>query len=160
MRHNMELVQSAPRRIFIDVSDAPRKMTARDRKSQLGKQLPPLQDVLDLDRAVEGQLRPGRVHRPDDRHRMPRSVEKIGVGEGDVAHAPGDQALDVGQHDLSGHDEEAAAIDRGDRAVPADVQATPGGLHRGGRQRLPSVDELCVALDAGQLPSRGRREVE
>ena len=62
-----------------------------ERRPQLGV----AQDVLDLRRAVEGEVGEALVHRLHDAQRVAAAVEEVGVAEGDVAGAQLDEARDV-----------------------------------------------------------------
>ena len=54
---------------------------------ELGPQVGVAQHVLDLDRAVEGDVGEALVHRPHDAQRVLRRVEEVGVAERDVLRA-------------------------------------------------------------------------
>ena len=94
-----------------------------------------LQDVLDLDGDVEGHARVRGVDRARHRQRVLGAVEEVGIAERDVARAGRHLRADVGDDDVDGHDEEAAAVDRRDRAVAAVVQAAAAGLDVAGDAR-------------------------
>ena len=117
-----------------------------------------LEHVLDLCRAVEGQIRAALVQRAHDRQRVARAVEEVGVAERDVARAHGGEALDVAQDGLGLHDADAAVIDGGDRAVPAAMHAPVAGLHVADESLLPADRQAGVALEAGQQLARRRFE--
>src|SRR6185312_6894135 len=92
-------------------------------RTQFGDDLAALQDVLDLDRRIEGDGRELGAQRPHNRQRMPRSVQEIGIAEGDVARARRYLRANILQHNRAWHDEETPAIDRRDGAVQAGMQA-------------------------------------
>ena len=92
-----------------------------------------LQQVLDLGREVERELRPLRVQPPGDLQRMAGPVQEIGIAEGDVSRAGRDLGADVGEHHVRRHHEEPPAVNGHHRAMPAQVQAAAARLHvRGG----------------------------
>jgi hypothetical protein len=66
---------------------------ADDEQAARGSHLRPhvgvLEHVLDLRRAVKGQLRLALVQRAHDRQRVAPAVEEVGVAEGDVASTHG-----------------------------------------------------------------------
>ena len=61
------------------------------RVAQLGQEVLVREHVLDLDRAVEGEVREPLVQRAHDAHRVLRRVEEVGVAEGEVLGAGGDE---------------------------------------------------------------------
>ena len=69
-----------------------------------------LEQVLDLDCDVVGERRPFAVECFKDRDGVARTVEEIGVAEGDVLRAGGDLAANVLEHDFGLHDAEETAV--------------------------------------------------
>src|SRR2546430_15701502 len=67
---------------------------------------------------------------------------------------------DVGQHHLARDDEEAAAVDGRDRAVPAAVLAAAAGLHVADEVRRALPGEVRGFLQRGQRGPRRHRGVE
>ena len=114
-----------------------------------------LQDVLDLGREVEGQ--PGKlgVHGAHHGQRVSRSVQEIRVAEGDVGRPFVRELPDIVEDDILRHHEEAAAIDRRDRTVQAEVQAAAACFHVAD-QLLPAVlVQMRVLLESRQgAPAR------
>ena len=100
---------------------------------EVGEQLASLQDVLDLRREIERQRRELGVHRPDNRQRVARAVQEIGIAEGDVRGAGRCLLADVRQHDIARHDEEAARAHRGNGTMTAEVQAAAARLGLAGQ---------------------------
>jgi hypothetical protein len=84
--------------------------------------------VLDLDDDVIGQGGELIVQSLHDGSGVRGAVEEVWVAEADVLGAGRDLLADVGQHDVALHDPELAAVDRHDRAVPAQMLAAAGGL--------------------------------
>ena len=87
-----------------------------------------LQEVLNLGGEVERERRELGARRPQDREGVARAVQEVRIAEGQMRGAGGDLVADVGQHDLARHDEEAAAVHRRDRTMPAEVQAAAARL--------------------------------
>ena len=91
---------------------------------------------------------------------MARAVEEVGVAERHVGGAGGDLLAHVGEHRLQRHHEEAATVDRRDRAVAAPVLAATAGLH-GGRQLAPArALDVRVLLQARQRLAGWHRKVQ
>src|SRR6266516_5222838 len=108
------------------------------------------QHVLDLRGEVVTQVGKLDVQLAHQLERVPRSVEEIGVAEGDVACPGRDQATDVLQHHAARYREEAAAVDRRDGAMQARVQAATTGLDVSRR------DEAVPAREIGRASGRER----
>src|SRR6266508_3146834 len=95
------------------------------------------EQMLDLRREVEGQLRPLGVQRAGERERVSGAIHKIGIAEGDMAR-PGLHLLaDIGQHDPARHGEEAPTVYGRDRTVAAEVPAAAARLHVAGEIETP-----------------------
>ena len=96
-----------------------------------------LQEMLDFDGHVVGQLWEPPVEGFDDAHGMARSVEKVRIAKGDVARTGTDLPCDVLQHHLRLDDAKRAVVHRWNGAVAAQVLAAARGLD-GGDQPLAS----------------------
>ena len=116
-------------------------------------------EVLDLDRHVVGQRREAAVQLIDDRQRVSRAVEEVGVAEGDVLRAGVDLLADVLDHDITFDDPEAPAVDRHDRTVPAQMAAASRRLGVADDARLVLTDDQRgIALRRRQPGSVGDDE--
>jgi len=103
-------------------------------------------EVLHLGGEVEGEARKAGVERPRHPEGVARPVQEVGVAEGDVGRAGLGLAGHVLDHRLGRHGEEAAAVDRGDGAMAAEVQAAARGLGVAGRALgAAGVDQSGVA---------------
>ena len=112
------------------------------------------EDVLDLDRAVEGQVREPLVHRAHDPERVVDAVEEVRVAVGHVAGAQRDLLRDVGDDRVDVVDPDATVVDDRDRAVPAPVRAarvTPRPTRRGAPHRACT---RCAYRSSGGSRSR------
>ena len=118
-----------------------------------------LEEVLDLDRGVEGDPRPALVQLARDPERVGRPVQEIGVPEADVARPHRDLLRHVGQHRFARHRDESASIDRDDGAVPAEVLASPGSVDRRDEALLAVPGKLRVPIEARQRSARGHGHV-
>src|SRR5687768_15681311 len=94
-----------------------------------------LEQMLDLDDHVVGEIREPPVQLLDDAHGVGGTVEEIGIAEGDVLRSGRHLTRDVLQYDVRLHDEEPAAVDRDDRAVSAKMLATAARLGVAGDAR-------------------------
>ena len=115
--------------------------------SQLGQKPPGLEQVLDLDGRVEGDLRPACVQLAGDPQGMRRAVQEVGIAERHMARAGGDLLLDVAQHRLARDGDEAAAIHRHDRTMPAQVLAPARRLDGGDEALLSTYVQTGVMLE-------------
>ena len=127
---------------------------AQDRKMGLM-----LEQVLDLDGHVVGDMREPPVQLLDDAHGMGGAVEEIGITKGDVLR-PGRHLLgDVRQDHLRLHHEESPAVDRHDRAVAAKILAAAAGLGVADHARVAiGQRHVRVFLESGQLAAIGDQE--
>ena len=82
-----------------------------------------LQQVLDLDRHVIRDTRTFRREPLDDRHRVTRPVEEVGIAKRHVRRAGLDLLAHVRDHHVDGDDAELPAVDRHDRTMPAQMLA-------------------------------------
>jgi hypothetical protein len=83
---------------------------------------------------------------------MPDPVEKVRVAEGDVLRPRGHLSPDVFQHHLSLDDPELPAVHGDDRAVTAQVLATPAGLGIA-HGPLPAIqDQGGIPCEGNQVP--------
>ena len=122
---------------------------------ELRPEIPVAEDVLDLDGAIERQLRPAFVHGGDDAPGVLRPVEEVGIPEGDVPGTAGDEALDVGEDDVLRHDPDPPVVDDRYRAVPATMQAPVAGLDVPDRPLFTDYGQVAVTLQGWQ-PVSGR----
>src|SRR6266850_4833805 len=96
--------------------------------SKVWHQSAALQEVLDLRREIKSQMRKLLVHRANDTHGVPRSVQKIRVSERDVRRACMHLTSNVLKNDDFRNEEEAPVIDRHDRAMETVMETTTTGL--------------------------------
>ena len=109
-----------------------------------------LEQVLDLDDHVVGELREPPVQLLDDAHGVGGTIEEIRIAEGDVLCAGRHLTRDVLQHDVRLHDEEPAAVDRNDRAMAAEMLAAAAGLGVAGDARAATRQlDVRVPLETG-----------
>ena len=117
--------------------------------------------VLHLDRRIEGDIRKRRVQRAGELERMGRAVQEVGVAERDVARARCDLGADVGHHDGFGDDAEAALVHRHHRTVTTQMLAAAAAFGESGDPlRAIGQDQLRVAGERGQPRAIGHRERE
>ena len=90
------------------------------------------------------------VQLADDGVGVAGSIPEVGIAEAHVPHAERELRLEVREHDLLRHHEEAAAVDRRDRAVPADMAAAAARLDVAGEPALTCELELGVAISRGE----------
>ena len=117
-------------------------------------------EVLDLRGEVEGDRREARVERGGHPQRVAGPVQEVGITERDVRDALCDLAPDVVEHDLERYGEEAAAIERGDGAMAAEVQAAARRFRVAGEPLAARLREARVALRRRQPAAARDREVE
>ena len=86
------------------------------------------EQMLDLGREVEGQVRVLAVQCTRDAQGVGGAVQEVGIPEREVTGAGRDLAPRVGEHRRHGHGKEPAAVDGHDRAVTAQVLAAAAGL--------------------------------
>ena len=98
------------------------------------------------------------MHGPDDAERVAHPVEEVGVAEGDVPGADGDEAGDVGEHDVLPDDPDPAVVDGRHGAVPAAVDAAVARLDVADEALLAVDREMGVALQRGQEITRRQLE--
>src|SRR5262249_19499443 len=87
------------------------------------------QQVLDLGRDVERDVRKLRMELATEGQRVARAVEEVGIAERDVARAARDELANVRHHDVARHDEEPAVVHGRDRAVATPMLAPAAALH-------------------------------
>ena len=87
--------------------------------AQLRKQRPAFEDVFHLGRDVEGELRELRVQGPHNFEGVTRSVQEIGVAEGDVRGSRLYLPANIFEDNLGRDDKEAPAVYRWDRTMRA-----------------------------------------
>ncbi len=95
-----------------------------------------------------------------DRHHMPGTVQEIGIAERDVADPGTHLCRDVGEHHGRRHHEEAAAVDRRNRAVTAEVETAAARLDIAGGHHLAMPFEMRVVRSAREPGAKRRRKVE
>ena len=105
------------------------------------------QDVLDLDRHVEGHIGKGAVHGVDDPGGVVGAVEEIGIAEGDVARAGGDELGDIGHDGVVGHEAGSPVVDDGHRTMPATVRAAMARFDVPDQAALVPEGESGVAVE-------------
>ena len=110
-----------------------------------------LDQVLHLDRRIEGDIGKRRVQRAGEPERMSRAVQEVGVAERDVACARRDLGPDVGHHHRFRHDAEAPLVHRHHRAVAAEMLAAAAAFGEA-RDALRAIgqDQLRIAGKRGQ----------
>ena len=119
-------------------------------RASVGPQLGVAQDVLDLRRAVEGEVGEALVHRLHDAQRVAAAVEEVGIAEGDVAGAQLDEARDVPHHGVRADDADAPVVDGGHRAVAAPVHAAVARLDVPHEPLVAPERQVRVALERRQ----------
>src|SRR5580693_3044376 len=82
-----------------------------------------LQQMLDLDRCVVGELREFAMQLFNERYRVAYTIKKIGVAKGDVLRAGGDLLADIREDDFAIDDAKDPVVHRHDRAVPTEMLA-------------------------------------
>ena len=103
-------------------------------RRELGHQRRVADQVLHLGGEVEGEVRQAGVERPRHPQGVAGAVQEVGVAEGDVGRAGPGLPNHVLDHHLDRHGEEAAAVEGGDGAVAAAVQAAARGLGVAGQR--------------------------
>ena len=116
--------------------------------------------VLHLDRDVVGQTGEPPRDPLDHPHGMPHPVEEIRVAESDVPGPLLHLCRNVGEYGVGSHDTEAAAVDRDDRAVPADVLAAAARLRITGHLPCRAVLQRGVAAQRRQPRAPRRNQVQ
>ena len=117
---------------------------------QLAPDVGVLEDVLDLRRAVEGEIWEAFVHRRGDAERVTGAVEEIGVTERDVPCAALNELPDVLEDDVLLHDADSPVVDDRHRAVSALVHAAVARLDIADGSLLAVDREMRVALERGK----------
>jgi hypothetical protein len=127
---------------------------------ELREERPMREEVLHLHRHVEGEIGEATVELAQDRHHVPRSVQEVRIAERHVAGSGAHLRRNVGQHDWGRHDEEAPAVDRRDRAVAAEMQASAARLDIARGNPLAFALKLRISDFARLSTAARRREVE
>ena len=127
-------------------------------RRQLGEDRALGDDVLDLGREAERDVRVRGVQAARRRQRVLRAVEEVGIAERDVARAGGDLPARVLEHDVDRHREEPAVIDRRDRAVAAQVLAAARRLDVAGDAPLVTDEQARVAIERRQHGAIGNQK--
>src|SRR5712692_7670127 len=86
------------------------------------------QQMLDLDGDVVGEAGMLGMKIFHQSHRVSRTIEKIGIAEGDVLGARGHLAANVFEHNIPLYDSESSAVHRYHRTMPAQMFAAAAGL--------------------------------
>ena len=86
-----------------------------------------------------------------------RCVEEVGIPERDVCRPGGDELLDVGEHRGLVGDTDPAVVDDRNRAVPTPVRAPAARFDRTDDARGLAVDQVRVAVEAGEQVTRRQR---
>src|SRR4029077_8004133 len=97
-------------------------------RTQVGHQRATLQEVLDLCREIKSQIRKLLVHRANDAHGVPRTIQKIRVAKRNVRRAGMHLTPNVLEDDGFRDEEEAPVIDRHDRAMETVMETSATGL--------------------------------
>ena len=100
------------------------------------------------------------VERPRHGERVARAVEEVGVAERHVGRPGLDALADVGQDHVRRHHEEAPAVDRRDRAVPAEVLAAAARLDVPHQLVPPVALEPRVLLEGGERRAARHRKAQ
>jgi hypothetical protein len=111
-------------------------------------------DVLDLHRRVECEGRKGAVNRAGDVEGVSRPIEEVGIGEADMACAGRHDLGDIVEHGVDIDSPRPAAVDGGDRAVPASVVTAATGFHARRHDFTVSEPEARIAGERGQVPAQ------
>ena len=85
--------------------------------------------MFDLGRKIKRQMGKLRMHRAKDAQRMSRPIQEVWVAERDMGRAGLDLLPNVPDHHIFRNQEEAAPVDRHDRAMQAGMQAASAGFH-------------------------------
>ena len=117
------------------------------------------ENVLDLDRAVEGDVGEPLVHRAHDAPRVRRRVQEVGIAERDVSCAGRDQLRDVGEHRVLVEPADPAVEHHRHRAVSAAVRAPVRRQHRADEALLAADLEPGVAVEWRQQVAGRERGV-
>ena len=117
---------------------------------EAGPQVLVVEDVFDLGRAVETQIREARVDRLGDSDCVPRPVQEVRITEGDVPGAHGHELGHVAQYDLFGYDTKTTVVHDRQRAVTTAVRAAVARLDCAGESLLVAYYEPGVAIERRQ----------
>ena len=110
------------------------------------------EDVLDLDRGIEGDIGVPGVEPAGDPERVAGPVEEVRVGKTDMAGPASHDLLDVVEHGAGVDDAGASPVDRGDRAVAAPVVAPRRGGDARRRDLPPAELQPGIPLERRQVP--------
>jgi hypothetical protein len=111
------------------------------------QQLAMLQQMLDLDGRVVGQVRELLVQRVHDAHGVRGTVEEVRIAEGDVLGAGADLLANVRERDLRLDHPKTSLIYRHHRAMAAQMLAAPAGFGVPDASGCSSDAQPCVFLD-------------
>ena len=132
-----------------------------DEDAARGRELAPdvrvLQDVLDLDRAVERQVGKARMDRAHDSECVVDAVEEVRIPVGHVTRSHRDLLRDVRDHRVDVVDPDAPVIHDRYRAVTAAVHTAAGRLDRSNQMLLARPDQARVPFEWWQEVARGQR---
>src|SRR3990170_7174244 len=81
---------------------------------------------------------------------MPRPIQEIGVGEGDMSGPGCHQLADVLEDDFLWDDEKAPLVDGRDGAVSAKMQASAAGHDAADQSKMTVLLQMGVSLEGGQ----------
>jgi hypothetical protein len=124
------------------------------RLAQARQQFAMLQQMLDLDGRVVGEIRELAMQRVHDAHGVRGPVEEIGIAEGDVLGARGHLLANVGEHDLGLHHPKAPLIHRHHRAMAAQMFAASAGFGVAGRLDAARFAAARIFREAAAGPQR------
>ena len=99
---------------------------------QLGQQFGVIDEVLDLDGGIEGDVGECFVQRARQPEGMGGTIEEVRVAEGNMGCPFSDLLPDVCHHHVYRDDTELSLVHRDHRAVPAQVLAAPAALGKPG----------------------------
>ena len=115
-----------------------------------------LQQVLDFDGRVEGEMGMRCRCSAEQVHREIGRVEEVWVAEGDVFRAGFDLLVDVGEDGLGAVETQSSGVDRREGAVGASVRAAACGFDVSGKMRgAARVAVLGVLVERGQQRAVG-----
>src|SRR5258708_21139561 len=117
-----------------------------------------LEQVLDFDSVVEGEVRKLLIDGAGDTHGVGRSIEEVGVAKGDMTYALDYLCADVCQHDLGWYGEEAATVDWRDGAMQASMLAAARRFSISREQQISIQLQAGVACGGVEFMALGYRE--
>ena len=147
-----------PKNVVVDRLDGGGHEQAAGR-GQGGQVTGVLEQMLDLDGRVVGDVGKRAMKRRDEPEGVADAVEEIRIAKGDVPRARGHLAADIFHHHVALDDAEAPAVDRHDGAVPAHMLAAAARLCIARRAAL-AVSQLEVGVAAERWKAGPVRHAE